>query len=70
LVGVYVVEAVSRLTVDVVAVVKKVELVVTCALLPPRSVEINPAIRPHRQSILEREPEGATRAAMMNHASI
>ena len=61
------VEAVSRLTVGVVAVVKNVDEVVTCAWLPPRSVEINPAMRPHRQSILEREPEGATRVAIISH---
>jgi hypothetical protein len=45
-------------------------LVVTCAPPPPRSVEINPAMRQHRQSMLEREPEGATRTAILNHASM
>jgi hypothetical protein len=73
-VGVQVVEAVRRLVVGVVAVDRLARLdrllVVTCAPPPPRSVEINPAMRQHRESILEREPEGATRTAILNHASM
>lgn len=44
-------------------------LVVTCAPPPPRSPEINPAMRAQRQNELEREREGAARVAMLNHAS-
>lgn len=56
-------------TVDRPAKLEKL-LVVTCALPPPRSVLINPAMRKHRQSVLEREPAGTMRVAMMKHASI
>jgi hypothetical protein len=60
--------------VGVVVVVKVAKLdrllVVTCALPPPRSVLINPAMSVHRQNKLEREREGATRVAMADHATI
>jgi hypothetical protein len=63
-------EMTATLLVERAAKLDRLLLVVTCAPPPPSSPEINPAMSAQRQNKFERQPEGATRVAMLNHASI